>query len=122
MRALTHPAPEDITVQGILYALADPVRAEILAQLMRSSCAQSCSSFVKTRDRQLAKSTLSHHYRILREAGLIRSERCGVELRNTPRCAEIERRFGSLVRSILESYGHTLPRKPKSKPATRSVV
>jgi len=52
----------------------------------------------------LPKSTTSLHFRILREAGLIRSERVGVECDNSLRTAELEKRFPGLVRAILRAY------------------
>jgi DNA-binding transcriptional ArsR family regulator len=104
MKPLSHPSINEITVEGILYALSDPIRAQILSQIALSECAHTCSSFLKMNDKLLPKSTLSQHFKILREAGLIRSERIGVELHNTTRCAEIKQRFGTLVSVILESY------------------
>ena len=94
MRPLVHPSIEDITVEGILHALSDPVRAAIYAELVISSGA-SCSNFLKISDRDIPKSTLSQHFRALREAGLIRSERHGVEMRNCTRCEEINQRFSA---------------------------
>jgi hypothetical protein len=75
MAPLYHPSIDAITVEGILYALSDPVRAQILANIARAQCPQSCSAFLKVQDMVLPKSTLSKHFRILREAGLIRSVR-----------------------------------------------
>ena len=105
MRKLHHPRVEEVTVEGILYALADPVRVEIFTRLAASECAQNCSKFLNVlEDAPLAKSTLSQHFRILREAGLVRSERRGVELINSTRCAELAERFGPLVQSIISAY------------------
>ena len=78
-----HPSLEDITVEGILHALSDPVRAHILAKILRANGAKTCSAFLQISDRPIPKSTLSQHFKALREAGLIRSERRGVELYNT---------------------------------------
>jgi DNA-binding transcriptional ArsR family regulator len=50
------------------------------------------------------KATLSQHFKILREAGLIRSERKGVEMHNTTRCAELKERFGDMLATILTTY------------------
>jgi DNA-binding transcriptional ArsR family regulator len=47
---------------------------------------------------------LSEHFRALREAGLIRGERRGVEMYNTSRCAEVERRFPGLLRAIVNAH------------------
>ena len=103
MRPLVHPSIEDITVEGILHALSDPVRAAIYAELAISSGA-TCSNFLKISDRDIPKSTLSQHFRALREAGLIRSERHGVEMRNTTRCAEIDQRFPGLIMAIMKAH------------------
>jgi DNA-binding transcriptional ArsR family regulator len=104
MRPLFHPSVEDVTVEGILHALADPVRAAIYAEIVGSECSRSCSSLVSATDRAIPKSTLSQHFKVLREAGLIRSERRGVELQNTSRCAEIERRFPGLLQAIVTAH------------------
>src|SRR5579871_3196053 len=104
MRPLIHPSIDDITVEGILHALSDPVRVAIYAELAASTCATICSNFLQVSDRSIPKSTLSQHFRALREAGLIRSERHGVEMRNVSRCKEIEQRFPGLLPAILKSY------------------
>src|SRR5579859_5624403 len=101
MRPLYHPPLEEITVQGILYALSDPVRVRIFMDLARADCAKSCSTFLHVSKTPLPKSTLSQHFKILREAGLIRSERKGVEMHNISRCAELEGRFPGLLQAIV---------------------
>lgn len=93
MRPLFHPSLEDITVEGILHALSDPVRAAIYADIVTQECPHNCSMFLTVSDKSIPKSTLSQHFRALREAGLIRGERRGVEMHNTSRCAEIDERF-----------------------------
>src|SRR5579875_618661 len=103
MRPLVHPSIEDVTVEGILHALSDPVRAAIYAQLAIRSGA-TCSNFLKISDREIPTSTLSQHFRALREAGLIRSERHGVEIRNATRCEEINQRFPGLVMTIMKAH------------------
>jgi DNA-binding transcriptional ArsR family regulator len=104
MKPLYHPSVNDMTVEGILYALCDPVRAKILADIARAECPQSCSVFLNVQNLDIPKSTLSKHFTILREAGLIRSVRKGVELQNSSRCAEIKEHFGSMVTEILKGY------------------
>ncbi|HUA82145.1 MAG TPA: helix-turn-helix domain-containing protein [Dyella sp.] len=120
MRPLIHPSIEDVTVEGILHALSDPVRAAIYAELAISSGA-TCSNFLKISDRDIPKSTLSQHFRALREAGLIRSERQGVEMRNSTRCAEIDQRFPGLVETIMKAHqiqAANRMRDAKRKPST----
>lgn len=108
MRPLLHPAVEEITVEGILHALADPVRVAIYAEIVGSGCSQICSTFVNVTNKSVPKSTLSQHFKVLREAGLIRSERRGVEMHNTSRCDELERRFPGLVSAIVGAHNTQL--------------
>jgi DNA-binding transcriptional ArsR family regulator len=104
VRPLFHPSLEDITVEGILHALSDPVRAAIFADIVAQECTHNCSTFLTVSDKAIPKSTLSQHFRALREAGLIRGERRGVEMHNTSRCPEIEKRFPGLLLAIVNAH------------------
>ncbi|MGB8987447.1 MAG: helix-turn-helix domain-containing protein [Candidatus Sulfotelmatobacter sp.] len=104
MRPLFHPRIEEITVEGILHALSDPVRVAIYADIVSQECSQNCSTFLTVSDKTIPKSTLSQHFRELREAGLIRGERRGVEVHNTSRCTELEQRFPGLIRAIVSAH------------------
>jgi DNA-binding transcriptional ArsR family regulator len=95
---------DEVPLEAILYALSDPVRVAIFTEIAAADCAQTCSAFAKVGDRPIPKSSLSQHFKVLREAGLIRSERQGVEMRNTPRCAEIETRFPGLLPAIIKAH------------------
>jgi DNA-binding transcriptional ArsR family regulator len=99
-RPFVHPTPEALKLESILYALADPVRLEIVRKLVGGNCPLNCSSAAPA---NLPKSTQSHHFQILREAGLIQSERRGTEVVNTLRLDEIEQRFPGVVPSILKA-------------------
>src|ERR1700677_700716 len=103
MRPLYHPSLEEISVQGILYALSDPVRVRIYAELAQSESAMNCCAFLSNGKLTLPKSTLSQHFKVLREAGLIRSERAGVELKNSTRCQELKKKFGPMITGILQA-------------------
>jgi DNA-binding transcriptional ArsR family regulator len=105
MRPLFHPAVEDIRPEMILHALADPERAAICAHIGGEGSGGTCSANAQTGDRVIPKSSLSAHIKVLREAGLIRCERQGVEMRNHPRCAELDQHLIDLVRSIFAAYG-----------------
>lgn len=98
---LIHPAKEDITLSGVLAALSDPMRLRIMKSLMAKDSWLSCCKAAPCPD--MAKSTLSHHFRILREAGLIRTTKKGVENLNTVRSSEINDRFPGLLKTILKS-------------------
>ena len=104
MRPLIHPAAEDLQPQAILHALADPERAKIFWGIAGGHCAQTCTALADTGERVVPKSSLSNHMRVLREAGLIRSERQGVEMRNSSRCQEVDRRFPGLIEAIMAAY------------------
>jgi len=115
MKPLHHPSVEDITIEGILYALSDTVRVRIFAEIAASECPMNCANFLRMPEGELPKSTLSQHFRVLREAGLIRSERKGVEMRNTARCAELHERFGTMITAILEAYQRQQRRAAEQK-------
>src|SRR5690242_15071600 len=114
MRPLIHPSIDDVSVEGILHALSDPVRVQIFAEIAGAKSTRTCSAFLELRDRSVPKSTLSQHFKALREAGLITSERRGVEMHNTARCAEIEARFPGLLPAILEAHRMQVERKRAS--------
>ena len=104
MRPLFHPSIEDVTVENILHALSDSVRVAIFSQIVGSGRPQNCSDFLHISEKSIPKSTLSQHFKALREAGLIRGERKGVEMRNTSRCAEIDQRFPGLIKAIVKAH------------------
>ena len=105
MRPLFHPSIDDVRLEAILHALSDPVRVQIFSDIAGADCAQTCSAFLSVGDRVIPKSSLSQHFKVLREAGLIRSERQGVEMHNTSRCAEVDGRFPGLVAAIINAHG-----------------
>ena len=115
MRPLFHPSVDDVKVESILHALSDPVRVSIYADIVGSECSQNCSSFLKVSEKTIPKSTLSQHFKALREAGLIRSERRGVEMHNSSRCAEIEKRFPGLIMAIVNAHHVQLKREVRAK-------
>ncbi len=114
MRPLFHPSLDDITVEGILHALSDPVRVAIFTDIAGSKCSHTCSNFLKVSEKNIPKSTLSQHFKALREAGLIRGERRGVEMHNTSRCIEIDKRFPGLIPAIVKAHMTQLDRKSRA--------
>jgi DNA-binding transcriptional ArsR family regulator len=121
VRPLYHPSLKEITVQGIVYALSDPVRVRICAELAQADCAMNCSAFVSNGNLKLPKSTLSQHFKILREAGLIRSERKGVELKNSTRCQELKKKFGPMVVGILQAYENEANESKRQRPRGKAL-
>jgi DNA-binding transcriptional ArsR family regulator len=127
MRPLLHPSLEDVTVEAVLHALSDPVRVAIFVDIAGSNCSRNCSNFLNVTEKAIPKSTLSQHFKALREAGLIRSERRGVEMRNTSRCKELDKRFPGLIAAIVTAHKIQSEGKPpitnaaKRKLANRSA-
>ena len=103
-RPLTHPHIDDVTVAGILHALSDPVRLGMVSKLLTTPAGMNCTDTTQKLKLTMPKSTCSQHFRILREAGLIVSERRGVDLVSRVPAAELETRFPGLLASILKSY------------------
>lgn len=98
MRSPQHPATEDIQLTEVLRALSDPVRLEILGRLAREG---HLYCFELGAEMDLHKSTLSHHYRILREAGVTHTSQEGRRKRLTLRRDDLDARFPGLLDSIL---------------------
>jgi DNA-binding transcriptional ArsR family regulator len=96
MRTYNHPAPEDFVLQRVFNALSDPVRFDIVLHLARVPEA-TCGEL----DGGRPKSSMSHHFRILREAGLVQTRVAGTQHQNTLRRAELDARFPGLLDAIL---------------------
>ena len=119
MRPLFHPSVEDVTVEAILHALSDPVRVAIFAQIDGSECSQNCSNFLNMSEKTIPKSTLSQHFKALRDAGLIRGERRGIEMHNTSRCREIDKRFPGLIAAIVKAHNVQSEKKLRADKARK---
>lgn len=79
--------------------MSDPTRLSIVKNLAVSNGEYCCREFAVP----VAKSTLSHHFRVLRESGLIRVRVEGVQRFVSLRCEDLERRFPGLLQVILDS-------------------
>jgi DNA-binding transcriptional ArsR family regulator len=97
VRVLDHPDAADVTIDDVLRALADPVRRKIVRQLMTNRDAQSCSCFALP----VGKSTQTHHFRVLREAGIISQEYQGTSIMSSLRRDVIDERIPGLLDAIL---------------------
>jgi DNA-binding transcriptional ArsR family regulator len=96
---IAHPTREEIELGAVLHALSDPVRRTMVVALAAAECGQSCSSF----DVPVTKSTCTHHFRVLREAGVIRQRQEGTTRVNTLRVDDLEARFPGLLATILHA-------------------
>lgn len=98
-RIIEHPDVSDVSLQQVLDALVDPVRRSIVAQLAGSAAEKSCGSF----DTRVSDSTLTHHFNVLREAGVIRQYYAGTTKMNALRADELEQRFPGLLTSVVSA-------------------
>lgn len=96
MRAFKHPPPSDFVLERVLYALSDPVRLDIvrcLSRVVEASCGEL--------DGGRPKSSVSHHFRVLRETGLVQTRNVGTTHMNSLRAEELNVRFPGLLECIL---------------------
>lgn len=101
-RVIDHPAREEITLEAVLAALADPVRLRIVGDLAAGHTEMACISF----SLPVTKSTATHHFRVLREAGLIRQSYQGTSRMNVLRQDDLETLFPGLLNTILAAARH----------------
>jgi len=97
-----HPACEDLSLPNILYALGDPLRLRIVGQLAAVNEEMSCGDISVVKE--VAKSTGSHQFKVLREAGLIRMVPQGRRVLVSLRRKDLEGRFPGLLEAILQTY------------------
>ena len=96
MREPHHPSRSELELPDVLHALSDPARLAIVRHLSsRDECA--CGGFEST----LSKATLSHHYRVLREAGLVHTRPDGRKRLLSLRRDDLEARFPGLLDAVL---------------------
>ncbi|MFC7330342.1 ArsR/SmtB family transcription factor [Marinactinospora rubrisoli] len=100
MNHLFQPAPEEMRLPQVLAALSDPVRLRLVAQ-MADGAERTCG--VEAWDVPVHKSTLSHHFRVLREAGVTRTRIDGRSRWIRLRRADLDARFPGLLDAVLAS-------------------
>jgi DNA-binding transcriptional ArsR family regulator len=96
---IAHPQREEIELGAVLHALSDPVRLKIVAALAGGEGEPTCGSF----DVPVTKSTCTHHFKVLREAGVIQQRQQGTTRLNALRRDDLEARFPGLLATILQS-------------------
>lgn len=97
---LPEPARDKIRLERVMGVLSDPLRLTIMQRLLRSSDEfdQTCGWFGFDRP----KSTLTHHFKALREAGVITQRQYGLERRSRVRLEDLDARFPGLVDMVLD--------------------
>src|SRR5919201_2874923 len=96
MKPVHHPSADEITLPGLMAALSDPVRVQIVRSLAQQGEA-SCGTF----QLGIAKATRSHHLRVLREAGLTNTRAQGTHRFVSLRREELDARFPGLLDAVL---------------------
>jgi len=102
MRALHHPDVASVELATVLNALSDPVRLQVIGQLADANGVV-CGGF----DVPVSMSTLSHHLKVLREAGLVRVTPEGSLRRNELRLDEMESRYPGVLSNIIRAVRNT---------------
>jgi DNA-binding transcriptional ArsR family regulator len=96
---IVHPRREEIELSAVLHALSDPVRLKMVAALAAGEGEATCGSF----DVPVTKSTCTHHFRVLREAGVIQQRQEGTARLNLLRRDDLEARFPGLLATVLDA-------------------
>jgi DNA-binding transcriptional ArsR family regulator len=126
------PAIETVTIDVVLSALADPVRLALVRALDAAGDWTCGSDVLKDTGVTIGKSTLSHHIRVLRDAGVIRTRVDGIRRLVTLRYDDVERRFPGLLTllrpateapAVLDANGSAAAgRSPSSKDRPSAVI
>ncbi len=101
---LLHPGTEHLDLLDVLHALSDPTRMTIVSTL-RAGPERPCGTFGV----DVAPSTLTHHFRVLREAGVIRQREDGNKRWSALRTDDLEARFPGILDAIMTAYEQDSP-------------
>jgi DNA-binding transcriptional ArsR family regulator len=96
-RVLPHPERQQIRLEAVLHALSDPMRLQIVRELAAREAELTCSQF----ELPVTKSTTTHHFRVLRESGVIRQIYRGTAKMNALRRDDLDGLFPGLLDSLL---------------------
>ncbi|MGW6139497.1 ArsR/SmtB family transcription factor [Streptomyces sp. NPDC055144] len=97
-RSLVHADPTEVSLQDALDALSDPVRRSILRECAgEPDFSRACGTF----DLPVSKATASHHFAVLRAAGLLEQVDKGTRRLNRLRRPEFDARFPGLLALVL---------------------
>ena len=98
---VTQPDRAQLELAAVLHALSDPMRLRIVAALAATDEQPACGSF----DLPVTKSTCTHHFKVLREAGVISQRQQGTARLNSLRREDLDARFPGLLASVLQAAG-----------------
>jgi DNA-binding transcriptional ArsR family regulator len=95
--SIIHPSRSEIELSAVLHALSDPVRLMIVVELAKGDGEYTCGRF----SLPVTKSTCTHHFKVLREAGVIQQRQQGTTRLNTLRREDLDARFPGLLETVL---------------------
>jgi DNA-binding transcriptional ArsR family regulator len=98
-RRLEHPAQEEIRLETVLHALADPIRLRIVRELAEGHSDMACMAF----GLPVSASTSTHHFRVLREAGVIYQHYEGTSRMSRLRQEDLDALFPGLLTAVLQA-------------------
>ncbi|MFB4269918.1 ArsR/SmtB family transcription factor [Nonomuraea sp. GTA35] len=98
-RTVDNASVAEVTLQQFMEAVADPVRRSVIAQLAIAGHDLSCGTF----DLPVSRSTATHHFNVLREAGIIRQHYQGTTKMNSLRPDDLDARFPGLLRAVIDA-------------------
>jgi DNA-binding transcriptional ArsR family regulator len=94
---LYHPSRDELMLTDVLHALSDPIRLDLVRQLDESGEERTCGSFALP----IAKSTATHHWRVLRECGVVSARLEGTKKYQRLRREDLDARFPGLLDTVL---------------------
>jgi DNA-binding transcriptional ArsR family regulator len=98
LASLSHPERDELELAAVLHALSDPMRLHIVAELAAEGGERTCNSF----NLPIVKSTCTHHFKVLREAGLIHQRVTGTKRVNSLRREDLDAKFPGLLDAVLQ--------------------
>ncbi|MFD7496172.1 ArsR/SmtB family transcription factor [Streptomyces sp. NPDC059832] len=105
-RVLDHPVRDEIRIEAVLHALSDPMRLRIVRELAAADSELTCSRF----DLPVSKSTSTHHFRVLRESGIVQQIYRGTAKMNGLRRDDLEALFPGLLDRVLDAANRQVQR------------
>ncbi|MFF2329851.1 MULTISPECIES: ArsR/SmtB family transcription factor [unclassified Streptomyces] len=105
-RALDHPTRDEIRIEAVLHALSDPMRLRVVRELAAADAELICSRI----ELPVSKSTSTHHFRVLRESGVIEQFYRGTAKMNGLRRDDLEALFPGLLDTVLDAVNRQVRR------------
>lgn len=113
MKAYAHPALSEIPLHTVMQALADPCRIAIVRALLKAKGRALACSEVRL---DISKATRSHHFEVLRSAGIIHTDAQGTRCLTCLRRRELNQHFPGLLKLVASSDLSSRPKQRRAAP------